>query len=234
MKRRGAASREAQALSQTDPVPTHWDIQKLLKDNDDAFSDLQVGSPRWIGTIEAQYVLNWYLEFGCRVIYLQHMEEIEAYMGLLLAHFARQQTPVIMGVGQFAYLLLGVAQDLDTLSLRLVLQQPSKVCVCVGITRGTSLFVEWGRTPVHHCLSWNFFVSRLQSLSSVRALSRCFSLVVEGCLRLTGDVQYLIMDPHYVGPEDAKLIDFLERAAAGSFVNLLLPHTSTEDGRLVF
>ncbi|XP_026190147.1 uncharacterized protein LOC34623727 [Cyclospora cayetanensis] len=196
------------------PVPTHWDIQKLLKDNDDAFSDLQVGSPRWIGTIEAQYVLNWYLEFGCRVIYLQHMEEIEAYMGLLLAHFARQQTPVIMGVGQFAYLLLGVAQDLDTQLTALPCPPRCLSAICLSGKLLCAVML------VH-------FAAAGRCSGSAPSVELAALRYSEHSMHASRASTW----PHCIACAD---IDFLERAAAGSFVNLLLPHTSTEDGRLVF
>ena len=204
---------------------------------------MQVGTPRWIGTIEGQYVLNWYLGFGCRVLYLQHVDEIESNHCLIAAHFKEQETPVIMGVGQFAYLLLGIAQDGDTGetqrthvlppsppaqtpvrraavavassalpvaaagNLRCLLHTSCPL-TCPLSTRLSLCQLMRPRFPPYRVFSITSFILPLQvSPVYLYLLPSSVSLhrpVVPGAS--SDEVQYLIVDPHYVGPEDAKTV----------------------------
>ncbi|KAK2196358.1 Peptidase C78 [Babesia duncani] len=151
----------------TRAVPTHWEIQALLKEKDPSHSSLEIGSNKWIGTVESGYFINWYLGFQTRTLYLNEIADFRNYNCILAEHFSKIKTPVIMGVGLYAYVLLGI---------------------CLGTE--------------------------------------------------PGDAAYLIADPHYTGEHNIKSIlekgavgwkriDFLSKAAQGSFINICCPLLET-------
>ncbi|ORM39975.1 2-methoxy-6-polyprenyl-1 [Babesia sp. Xinjiang] len=154
------------------PVPTHEEIQRYLQEKDPSHATMVVGSTTWIGTVEAGYFINWYLNYDVKTFYLSDVTEFRNYNGLIAKHFATIGSPIIMGAGMFAYVILGI---------------------CIGSN--------------------------------------------------AGDVAYLIADPHYVGEDNVKQIqtkgavawkkiDFITKAASGSFINLCCPQLDAYDDQL--
>eukprot|EP00371_Babesia_bovis_P003381 XP_001612028.1 protein of unknown function (DUF1671) protein family [Babesia bovis T2Bo] len=148
-------------------VPTHAEIQKYLKEKDPSHEDMVIGSNKWIGTVEAGYFINWYLNYDTKTFYLSDVTEFRNYNILIAKHFDTVGSPIIMGAGMYAYVIIGI---------------------CIGAT--------------------------------------------------SNDVAYLIADPHYVGDDNVKNIqtkgavawkklDFISKAANGSFINLCCPLLDT-------
>nr|CEL70329.1 TPA: peptidase family c78 protein [Neospora caninum Liverpool] len=96
------------------PVPSISDIQRLLKKYDMAHENLEIGSKAWIGTVEGSYVLNWYLHVPSKMLHLSSASELPAHAETLREHFDAVGTPVMMGVGDYAYTLVGVSVDIQT------------------------------------------------------------------------------------------------------------------------
>ncbi|GIX61366.1 peptidase family c78 protein [Babesia caballi] len=153
------------------PVPAHDEIQRHLREKDPSHAGMVVGGSTWIGTVEAGYFINWYLQYGAKTFYLSDANEFRNYNGVIANHFATVGSPIIMGAGMYAYVIVGI---------------------CIGAQAGK----RW--TPI------------------------------------VGDVAYLIADPHYVGEDSVKQIkakgavawkkiDFISKAANGSFINLCCP-----------
>ncbi|GBE58625.1 peptidase family protein c78 [Babesia ovata] len=151
------------------PVPTHDEIQKYLQEKDPSHVGMVVGSATWIGTVEAGYFINWYLKYDAKTFYLSDVNDFRNYNSVIANHFQKVGSPIIMGAGMFAYVILGI---------------------CMGAQ--------------------------------------------------TGDVAYLIADPHYVGEDSIKSIktkgamawkkiDFISKAANGSFINLCCPQLDRYD-----
>ncbi|CDW52371.1 Probable Ufm1-specific protease [Trichuris trichiura] len=136
------------------PVPTHREIQEALVQVGDKQSSF-VGAKKWIGSLELNYVLGHVLKV-CK----ESGSEIDLNADELLCHFKSEGTPVMIGGGVLAHVILGV------------------------------------------------FIDEASSL-----------------------VKYLVLDPHYTGPEEAKSI--IQKGwcgwkpstfwAKGPFYNLLLP-----------
>ncbi|CAE7313670.1 ufsp2 [Symbiodinium microadriaticum] len=144
-------------------VPSIPDIQNLLKQIDEAHRELEVGSKKWIGTVEGMYLLQEYLQVDCKMMYCQDATDMASQAQQMLQHLETEGTPIMMGAGMYAYTLVGL----------------------------------------------------------------CFDSV-------TGDVAYLIVDPHYPGQDDIKPIlqkgwvgwknlDFFDKSTEGSFINCCLP-----------
>lgn len=92
----------------TKMIPTHSKIQEVLKENDVSHKDLKVGSNTWIGTVESGYFLNWYLGYMYKTLYLNDVSEFRNYNVVIADHFKSQGTPVIVGAGAYAYVILGI------------------------------------------------------------------------------------------------------------------------------
>ncbi|GFE53493.1 peptidase family protein c78 [Babesia ovis] len=90
------------------PVPTHDEIQTYIKERDPSHAGLVVGSTTWIGTVEAGYFINWYLNYDTKTFYLSDVTEFRNYNGLIAKHFATVGSPIIMGAGMFAYVIVGI------------------------------------------------------------------------------------------------------------------------------
>ncbi|XP_953439.1 uncharacterized protein TA09880 [Theileria annulata] len=92
-------------------VPTHSKIQEVLKENDVSHKDLKVGSNTWIGTVECGYFLNWYLGYMYKTLYLNDVSEFRNYNVVIADHLKSQGTPVIVGAGAYAYVILGICVE---------------------------------------------------------------------------------------------------------------------------
>ncbi|CAJ1410883.1 unnamed protein product [Effrenium voratum] len=144
-------------------VPSIPEIQRLLKRIDEAHKDLEVGSKKWIGTVEGMYLLQEYLKVDCKMMYCQDAADMASQAPQMLQHLKTEGTPIMMGAGMYAYTLVGL----------------------------------------------------------------CFDSA-------SGEVAYLIVDPHYTGQDDLKPIlqkgwvgwknlEFFEKSTEGSFINCCLP-----------
>ncbi|KFD54459.1 hypothetical protein M514_04606 [Trichuris suis] len=141
------------------PVPTHREIQEALVQVGDKQSSF-IGAKKWIGSLELNYVLSHVLKIDSKILNARNGSEIDLNADELLCHFKGEGTPVMIGGGVLAHVILGVFID---------------------------------------------------EASSV--------------------VKYLVLDPHYTGPEDVKSI--VQKGWCGwkpstfwaksPFYNLLLP-----------
>ncbi|UKJ89968.2 hypothetical protein MACJ_003225 [Theileria orientalis] len=89
-------------------VPSHSVIQQVLKDNDLSHKDLKIGSSTWIGTVESGYFLNWYLGYTYKTLYLNDVSEFRNYNMVIADHLKNEGSPVIVGAGAYAYVILGI------------------------------------------------------------------------------------------------------------------------------
>ncbi|KAK1933532.1 protein of unknown function (DUF1671) protein family [Babesia divergens] len=89
-------------------VPTHEEIQKYLKERDPSHAELVVGSTTWIGTVEAGYFINWYLNYNSKSYYINDVNDMRNYNGVIANHFLNVGSPIIMGAGMFAYVIAGI------------------------------------------------------------------------------------------------------------------------------
>lgn len=92
-------------------VPGIVEIQELLKRIDEAHKDIKVGGKRWIGTVEGMHVLQDYLGVECRLEFCQDVDDMANKVPSFLQHFAIQGTPIMMGVGQKAFTMVGLCYD---------------------------------------------------------------------------------------------------------------------------
>ncbi|CAK0811388.1 unnamed protein product [Prorocentrum cordatum] len=105
-------------------VPGIEDIQRLLKRIDEAHKDLQVGSKKWIGTIEGMYLLQDYLGVDCRMVHCQDASDMATQVPNLLQHLEAQGSPIMMGVGNYAYTLVGICHFLGEAACTCTLGAP--------------------------------------------------------------------------------------------------------------
>ncbi|CDR97358.1 protein of unknown function (DUF1671) protein family, putative [Babesia bigemina] len=189
------------------PVPTHDEIQRYLQEKDPSHVGMVVGSSTWIGTVEAGYFINWYLKYDAKTFYLSGVNDFRNYNCVIANHFQKVGSPIIMGAGMFAYVILGI---------------------CMGAQTGKG-------ASNRRCDCW--------LLAS--AAPECCTLAQPQHLygeyhKIAGDVAYLIADPHYVGEDSIKSIktkgavawkkiDFITKAANGSFINLCCPQLDRYD-----
>ncbi|BAM41740.1 uncharacterized protein TOT_040000122 [Theileria orientalis strain Shintoku] len=92
-------------------VPSHSVIQQVLKDNDLSHKDLKIGSSTWIGTVESGYFLNWYLGYTYKTLYLNDVSEFRNYNMVIADHFKKEGSPIIVGAGAYAYVILGICME---------------------------------------------------------------------------------------------------------------------------
>ena len=92
-------------------VPSIPEIQSLLKRIDEAHRELEVGSKKWIGTVEGMYLLQEYLKVDCKMIYCQDAADMASQAPQMLQHFETEGTPIMMGAGMYAYTLVGLCFD---------------------------------------------------------------------------------------------------------------------------
>ncbi|KAF6202741.1 hypothetical protein GE061_003143 [Apolygus lucorum] len=89
-------------------VPSIKEIQEILvriKDKPDSF----VGSKQWIGSQELCYVLDETANVMCRIIHVPSGKGMLDERYAIAAHFEEQGTPIMVGGGQYAYTILGIA-----------------------------------------------------------------------------------------------------------------------------
>ncbi|CAK9094413.1 unnamed protein product [Durusdinium trenchii] len=95
----------------TEGVPSIPEIQRLLKCIDEAHKDLEIGSKKWIGTVEGMYLLQEYLKVDCKLMYCQDCADMASQAPQMLQHLETEGTPIMMGAGMYAYTLVGLCFD---------------------------------------------------------------------------------------------------------------------------
>jgi hypothetical protein len=95
----------------TKDVPSITEIQQVLKNFDHGSQDLKVGGKRWIGTQEGMCVLQNYLGVEFNVMFCRDVDDMVNQVPQMLQHLQTQGTPIMMGVGQRAFTLVGVCYD---------------------------------------------------------------------------------------------------------------------------
>ncbi|KFG40791.1 peptidase family c78 protein, partial [Toxoplasma gondii FOU] len=73
-----------------------------------------IGSKAWIGTVEGSYVLNWYLHVPSKLLHLTSASDLPSHAATLKEHFDSVGSPVMMGVGDYAYTMVGISVDSET------------------------------------------------------------------------------------------------------------------------
>ncbi|SIO73684.1 Peptidase family C78 [Babesia microti strain RI] len=94
-------------------VPNHWEIQRILNENDTTGRVIKVGSDTWIGTVECSYIINWKLNMICKIYYLSDSSYLPDYSMVIKEHLLVQKTPIIIAVGCYAYVIVGICIDND-------------------------------------------------------------------------------------------------------------------------
>ena len=91
-------------------IPSHRYIQETLTKVDDKPASF-VGSKTWIGSQEVGYCLDAFGGITSRFIFVSQGGQVPNHARDLMEHFEQQGTPVMIGGGQLAFTLLGVAFD---------------------------------------------------------------------------------------------------------------------------
>lgn len=104
----------------TKGAPGILEIQEILKRIDETHKDIRVGSGTWIGTIEGMYVLQDYLGVDCRQMYCHDADDMVQRLELVIEHFHAEGSPVMMGVGQKAFTIVGLCWAGDQVALLIV------------------------------------------------------------------------------------------------------------------
>jgi hypothetical protein len=104
-------------------VISHRDIQAALVAIGDKPSSL-VGSSLWIGAVELSLVLHAVYGIEARILPCANRAAIDDSARALLSHFAHQGTPVMVGGGQLAMCVMGVALNEDTGDVRYLVLDP--------------------------------------------------------------------------------------------------------------
>lgn len=89
------------------------EIQDFLKQNDPTYSNLEIGSKNWIGTVEASYILLMYLGISCKLKYFYDIEEFLRCYDTISLHFQEVSTPIIISIGDYSYLLVAIQISKD-------------------------------------------------------------------------------------------------------------------------
>lgn len=93
-----------------DTPPSHLEIQEILVHLGDKPSTF-AHSREWIGSVEIGLVLEDMLSVKYKIIPLNSADELLDTARQLLYHFEKFGTPVMIGGGQLAHTILGVAYD---------------------------------------------------------------------------------------------------------------------------
>ncbi|KAJ1606736.1 cysteine protease [Cryptosporidium canis] len=91
------------------------EMQDFLKKNDPTHCHLEIGSKKWIGTVEASFILMGYLGISCKLKYFYDVEEFLRDYDIISDHFQKVSTPIILSVGDYSYLLVAIQISKDPL-----------------------------------------------------------------------------------------------------------------------
>ena len=106
-----------------DTPPSHLEVQEILVGVGDKPSSF-LHSHEWIGSVEVGLVLQDMLDVQHKILHLSSRDELPEVARQLLHHFERWGTPVMMGGGQLAHTILGVAYDESMGSCQLLVLDP--------------------------------------------------------------------------------------------------------------
>ncbi|XP_022693071.1 ufm1-specific protease 2-like isoform X1 [Varroa jacobsoni] len=127
----GCAYRSLQTLSSwfllqgyTDvKIPNHKKIQETLVEIGDKESSF-IGSKQWIGSQEVSFVLNQLMKIDSKIISVPSGSELPFKAQNLITHFETHGTPVMIGGGQLAHTILGVAVNSETEETHFLILDP--------------------------------------------------------------------------------------------------------------
>ncbi|AFZ81652.1 protein of unknown function DUF1671 domain-containing protein [Theileria equi strain WA] len=105
-------------------VPNHQLIQKVLQENDISHKDIVIGSSKWIGTVESGYFINWYLNYNCKTLHVPRASDLRNFNGLMSDHFTKEGTPIIVGAGSYAYVILGLCMGPEPADFAYLISDP--------------------------------------------------------------------------------------------------------------
>ena len=94
-------------------VPSIPEIQRCLKENDYACSDLDIGSKKWIGCIEAGTVLREFSNgsITCRILTAFTIEELSGILRTtVVGHLLEVGSPVMIGAGDYSFTIIGASR----------------------------------------------------------------------------------------------------------------------------
>ena len=95
------------------PTPTHTDIQTALVEVGDKPAAF-VGSRQWIGSQEVGFALDQLLGVACKFQFVAQGSQLAQHGRTFAHHFDTQGTPIMMGGGNLAFTMLGVAYNAST------------------------------------------------------------------------------------------------------------------------
>jgi len=104
-------------------VPSHKLIQETLVEIGDKQSNF-IGSKQWIGSQEVGFVLNQIMKIDSRTICVSSGGELSSKAQDLITHFATHGTPVMIGGGQLAHTIIGIAYNDDTGDAQFLILDP--------------------------------------------------------------------------------------------------------------
>lgn len=105
------------------PVPCHIDTQNTLVDIGDKEQSF-IGSTKWIGSTEIGYCLHKWINVTSKFIFVTSGADLPSKARELIEHFDTHGTPCMIGGGQLAFILLGVAFDTGTGFVRFLILDP--------------------------------------------------------------------------------------------------------------
>ncbi|OQR66708.1 ufm1-specific protease 2-like [Tropilaelaps mercedesae] len=104
-------------------VPDHRKIQETLVEIGDKETNF-VGSKQWIGSQEVSFVLNQRMSINCKTICVSSGSELPSRAQDLIQHFEVHGTPVMIGGGQLAHTILGIALNDETEETQFLILDP--------------------------------------------------------------------------------------------------------------
>jgi hypothetical protein len=105
------------------PVPTHRQIQQTLIDRGEKEKSF-LGTKDWIGSQEVGGCLQTLLGVDYKVLFCRDVAEFAGKGREIAAHFEEHGTPIMIGGGQLAFTILGIAYNQNTGFIRLLILDP--------------------------------------------------------------------------------------------------------------
>jgi len=104
----------------TQAVPSHSDIQRVLRAREPAHRQLAIGSTTWLGCVEGSCALEWLVgkekddDDKSVLLFIQDATDLGSYSQQIRQHFVAQGTPILVGVGSLTLILVATATDTHT------------------------------------------------------------------------------------------------------------------------
>eukprot|EP01023_Acetabularia_acetabulum_P065711 TRINITY_DN8738_c0_g1_i4.p1 TRINITY_DN8738_c0_g1~~TRINITY_DN8738_c0_g1_i4.p1 ORF type:complete len:223 (-),score=16.10 TRINITY_DN8738_c0_g1_i4:190-837(-) len=106
-----------QGMLQQGSVPSHQQIQQVLKSSVDGYK----GGHEWIGSWELFMFLDVCHNISSKILNSNSTEEFVAKFQQLHAHFKQGGSPIMIGEGSYANIILGVCKDGNGEQMMLIL-----------------------------------------------------------------------------------------------------------------